>query len=233
MNAHQPPFRRLAGAAHPRRGPVLRRRGDRRAGGRGRRGHLHGHRAGATGDPVPHGPDAHRRAGSPAGARPSSSPTPKIGARRRPASRSYFLLPLEFVPPLLAAGLGYDPRGLGARPPARRERFSGPPAARWSSAAKRRVSRCAPGASPTRRGAATMPGSKAPSACRGRRRPPAGLRRPSRSPDRSTSTAHGPIAPVGNHEVFARRAARREFYRPAGYRMDLERLLSATPARRK
>lgn len=30
------------------------------------------------------------------------------------ASRSYFLLPLEFVPTLLAAGLGYDPRGLGA-----------------------------------------------------------------------------------------------------------------------
>ena len=29
-------------------------------------------------------------------------------------SRSYFLLPLELVPPLLAAGLGYDPRGLGA-----------------------------------------------------------------------------------------------------------------------
>jgi hypothetical protein len=28
-------------------------------------------------------------------------------------SRSYFLLPLELVPPLLAAGLGYDPRGLG------------------------------------------------------------------------------------------------------------------------
>lgn len=30
------------------------------------------------------------------------------------ASRSYFLLPLELVPPLLAAGLGYDARGLGA-----------------------------------------------------------------------------------------------------------------------
>jgi hypothetical protein len=30
------------------------------------------------------------------------------------ASRSYFLLPFELVPPLLAAGLGYDPRGLGA-----------------------------------------------------------------------------------------------------------------------
>ncbi len=30
------------------------------------------------------------------------------------ASRSYFLLPLELVPPLLASGLGYDPRGLGA-----------------------------------------------------------------------------------------------------------------------
>jgi len=30
------------------------------------------------------------------------------------ASRSYFLLPLELVPPILAAGLGYDPRGLGA-----------------------------------------------------------------------------------------------------------------------
>lgn len=30
------------------------------------------------------------------------------------ASRSYFLLPLELVPALLAAGLGYDPRGLGA-----------------------------------------------------------------------------------------------------------------------
>ena len=29
-------------------------------------------------------------------------------------SRSYFLLPLELVPPLLASGLGYDPRGLGA-----------------------------------------------------------------------------------------------------------------------
>ena len=28
-------------------------------------------------------------------------------------SRSYFLLPLELVPPLLASGLGYDPRGLG------------------------------------------------------------------------------------------------------------------------
>jgi len=31
-----------------------------------------------------------------------------------PPSRSYFLLPLELVPPLLSAGLGYDPRGLGA-----------------------------------------------------------------------------------------------------------------------
>lgn len=30
------------------------------------------------------------------------------------ASKSYFLLPLELVPPLLASGLGYDPRGLGA-----------------------------------------------------------------------------------------------------------------------
>ena len=30
------------------------------------------------------------------------------------ASSSYFLLPLELVPPILAAGLGYDPRGLGA-----------------------------------------------------------------------------------------------------------------------
>ena len=30
------------------------------------------------------------------------------------ASRSYFLLPLELVPPLLASGLGYDTRGLGA-----------------------------------------------------------------------------------------------------------------------
>jgi len=30
------------------------------------------------------------------------------------ASRSYFLLPLELVPPLLASGLGYDDRGLGA-----------------------------------------------------------------------------------------------------------------------
>jgi hypothetical protein len=29
-------------------------------------------------------------------------------------SRSYFLLPLELVPPLLASGLGYDARGLGA-----------------------------------------------------------------------------------------------------------------------
>lgn len=31
-----------------------------------------------------------------------------------PASHSYFLLPLDLVPALLAAGLGYDPRGLGA-----------------------------------------------------------------------------------------------------------------------
>lgn len=30
------------------------------------------------------------------------------------ANRSFFLLPLELVPALLAAGLGYDPRGLGA-----------------------------------------------------------------------------------------------------------------------
>jgi hypothetical protein len=30
------------------------------------------------------------------------------------AARSYFVLPLELVPPLLASGLGYDPRGLGA-----------------------------------------------------------------------------------------------------------------------
>ena len=30
------------------------------------------------------------------------------------ASRSYFLLPLELVPQLLAAGLGYDTRGLGS-----------------------------------------------------------------------------------------------------------------------
>jgi hypothetical protein len=31
-----------------------------------------------------------------------------------PPSRSYFLLPLELVTPLLSAGLGYEPRGLGA-----------------------------------------------------------------------------------------------------------------------
>lgn len=30
------------------------------------------------------------------------------------AARSYFPLPLDLVPPLLATGLGYDPRGLGA-----------------------------------------------------------------------------------------------------------------------
>src|SRR5512139_2848846 len=30
------------------------------------------------------------------------------------SSRSYFLLPLELVTPLLSAGIGYDPRGLGA-----------------------------------------------------------------------------------------------------------------------
>jgi hypothetical protein len=30
------------------------------------------------------------------------------------ASRSFFLLPLDLVPALLSAGLGYDPRGLGA-----------------------------------------------------------------------------------------------------------------------
>jgi hypothetical protein len=30
------------------------------------------------------------------------------------ASRSYFLIPLEVVPALLAAGLGFDPQGLGA-----------------------------------------------------------------------------------------------------------------------
>lgn len=30
------------------------------------------------------------------------------------ASRSYFLLPLDLAPALLASGLGYDPRGLGA-----------------------------------------------------------------------------------------------------------------------
>lgn len=30
------------------------------------------------------------------------------------AGRSYFVLPLELVPALLASGLGYDPRGLGA-----------------------------------------------------------------------------------------------------------------------
>jgi hypothetical protein len=30
------------------------------------------------------------------------------------AAGSYFLLPLELVPPLLASGLGYDPRGLGS-----------------------------------------------------------------------------------------------------------------------
>ena len=29
-------------------------------------------------------------------------------------TRSYFLLPLELVPPLLSAGLGYNPQGLGA-----------------------------------------------------------------------------------------------------------------------
>jgi hypothetical protein len=33
------------------------------------------------------------------------------------ASRSYFLFPLELVPALLSAGLGYDPRGLGAAAP--------------------------------------------------------------------------------------------------------------------
>lgn len=31
-----------------------------------------------------------------------------------PSNRSYFVLPLELVTPLLSAGLGYEPRGLGA-----------------------------------------------------------------------------------------------------------------------
>jgi hypothetical protein len=30
------------------------------------------------------------------------------------ASRSYFLLPLELVPPLIATGIGYNPNGIGA-----------------------------------------------------------------------------------------------------------------------
>jgi hypothetical protein len=59
---------------------------------------------------------------TPTGARitPSRGETMSFSYEKKSAliidttSRSYFLLPLELVPPLLAAGLGYDPRGLGA-----------------------------------------------------------------------------------------------------------------------
>lgn len=40
-------------------------------------------------------------------------------------SRSYFLLPLEMVPPLLTEGLGYNPRGLGATASGRTKKLLG------------------------------------------------------------------------------------------------------------
>jgi hypothetical protein len=41
------------------------------------------------------------------------------------ASQSYFLLPLEMVPPLLTEGLGYNPRGLGATASGRTKKLLG------------------------------------------------------------------------------------------------------------
>jgi hypothetical protein len=45
------------------------------------------------------------------------------------ASRSYFLLPLEFIPSLLASGLGYDARGLGSMATGTTKKFLGIPCA--------------------------------------------------------------------------------------------------------
>jgi len=52
------------------------------------------------------------------------------------ASRSYFLLPLEFVPALLSASLGYDPRGLGVAASGATKKILGTPCAEVSVSGK-------------------------------------------------------------------------------------------------
>jgi hypothetical protein len=149
------------------------------------------------------------------------------------ASRTYFLLPLEFVPSLLAAGLGYDARGLGIAATGATKTLLG------TSCAEVVVS----GKGPRlllRTWRSTDPGWSAdyarleaalglPWAAAA---PPAALvglplagtleidgARPYRASWEITKLARDPAA----HEAFAV---------PAGYRMDLERLMSVQSQKR-
>jgi hypothetical protein len=150
------------------------------------------------------------------------------------ASRSYFLLPLELVPPLLASGLGYDPRGLGSTASGKTRNLLG------TSCAEVIVSGKAPRLT-LRSWRVTDPAWSRDSA---RLEGALGL---------PWATASPPLALVGlplagSLEIEGTRPYRasweitnisldeslgENFAVPSGYRMDLERLLALQPSRSK
>jgi len=150
------------------------------------------------------------------------------------ASSSYFLLPLELVPQLLAAGLGYDARGLGATASGTTKNLLGVSCAEVvvSGKAPRLTLRSWRVTDPVwSRDYARLEGALA----------------------LSWATAAPPLVLVGLHlaESLEIEVARRynasweitkilhdpslgeNFVVPPGYRMDLERLLAVQPARGK
>ena len=149
------------------------------------------------------------------------------------ASRSYFLLPLEFVPPLLAAGLGYDPRGLGATASGTTKNLLGTSCAEVivSGKAPRLTLRSWRVTDPAwsrdyarLEGALGLPWATAAPPCPRRPAPcrVAGIEgaRPYR--------ASWEITKISRDESLGE-----NFAVPPGYRMDLERLLAVQPSRGK
>ena len=169
---------------------------------------------------------------TPTGARlaPAKGETPIFSYEKKSAlvvdatSRSYFLLPLELVP--------RSSPPAWARPARPRRRGDGddqdcsePPATRWSSAARRRASPCAPGARPTRLEPRLRPPRRRP-------RPPLVHRRP--APVFVGLPLAGSLDIEGAHPYRASweitklsrdESADEDFALP-GYRMDLERILA-------
>lgn len=148
------------------------------------------------------------------------------------AGRSYFLLPLELIPPLLASGLGYDPRGLGATATGTTKMLLGTSCAEAivSGRAPRLTLRCWRVTDPAwsrdyarLEGALGLPWAMAAPPLVLVGLPLAGSldiegARPYR--------ASWEITKISRDETLAE-----DFTVPPGYRMDLERLLSVAPAR--
>jgi len=150
------------------------------------------------------------------------------------ASRSYFLLPLELVPPLLAAGLGYDPRGLGATASGTTKNLLGTSCAEVTVSGKAprltlrswRVTDPAWSRDYARlEGALSLPWATASPPLVLVGLPLAGsLNIEGARPYR----ASWEITKISRDESLGE-----DFAAPPGYRMDLERLLSVAPPQRK